>query len=66
MYDEFRLFLHRNHYLLLLLKRHIIVLSAADLAQDDMEKVSEIKSMCEEASTSNIQPNPCFDLGSKF
>jgi hypothetical protein len=48
MYDQFKVFLHRNHYLLLLLKRHIIVLNSDDLATQEMEQVEDIKKMCEE------------------
>ena len=51
LYGEFRVFLHRNHYLLMLLKRHIIVLSSHDIAKYDQEQVAEIKKMCEEVSS---------------
>ena len=52
LYGQFNVFLHRNHYLLMLLKRHIIVLSSHDIAKCDADQVTEIKKMCEEVSSS--------------
>lgn len=39
LYSEFRKVLHANHYLLLLLKRHIVVLSSGDFQDMDMEQL---------------------------
>ena len=50
LYGQFRVFLHRNHYLLMLLKRHIVVLGSHDIAKCDAGQVAEIKKMCEEVS----------------
>ena len=65
LYGEFRVFLHRNHYLLMLLKRHIIVLSSHDIAKYDQEQVAEIKKMCEEVSSERMRgPSNFPDFGS--
>ena len=64
LYGEFRVFLHRNHYLLMLLKRHIIVLSSHDIAKYDQEQVTEIKKMCEEVSSERLRgPSNFLDFG---
>ncbi len=48
---EHRCLLHQNHYLLMLLKRHIVILIAAGaLADLTLAELREVKNMCEEVS----------------
>ena len=50
LYESFLPILHKNHYLLLLLKRHIIVLSSESFREMGIPQLKEIKEMCEEVS----------------
>ena len=46
--SEHLLLLHPNHYLLLLLKRHIVVLTSDQFRDMTVNELQEIKAMCEE------------------
>ena len=48
LYERHSSILHKNHYLLLLLKRHIIVLSSPHVAKMSLEELDKLQQLSEE------------------
>jgi hypothetical protein len=51
LYEQYKTILHCHHYLLLLLKRHIIVLSSPSFGQMSVEELRKMKQLCHEVRT---------------
>lgn len=48
LYEQYKHILHKNHYLLLLLKRHIIILSSSQFINLTIDELKKIQHLCEE------------------
>ena len=48
LFEQYRQILHPNHYLIILLKRHIIGLTAPNFVKLDIPELTDIQQMCDE------------------